>query len=81
MAVAIRLRQEGNKGRPYFRIVAADSRYKRDGRFIEVLGTYNPGAKGQTTQIDLVKVDKWIGQGAKPTESVKSMINKARLAK
>ena len=72
MAVAIRLRQEGTKNRPFFRIVVADSRARRDGRFIEIIGNYNPLEEGENFQIDLEKVDSWISNGAKPSETVVS---------
>lgn len=77
MAVAIRLRQEGAKGRPVFRIVAADQRYSRDGRFIEILGTYDPNKEGGNVSVDLDRVNGWISKGAKPTVTVRSLIKKA----
>ena len=77
MAVAIRLRQEGAKGRPVFRIVAADQRYSRDGRFIEILGTYDPNKESGNVSVDLEKVNAWIAKGAKPTVTVRSLIKKA----
>ncbi len=81
MAVAIRLRQEGSKGRPFYRIVAADKRYQRDGRFLELLGTYDPSQKGSNAVIDLDKVNAWIAKGAQPTDTVRSLIKKAAAAK
>ena len=80
MAVAIRLRQEGSKGRPVFRIVAADQRYKRDGRFIEILGTYDPGKEKNNAVVNLERVDAWIAQGAQPTPTVRSLIKKVKAA-
>ena len=81
MSVAIRLRREGQKNRPFYRIVVADSRKRRDGRFIEMIGTYDPLRKGDDNSlIDLAKVDAWIGKGAKASETVASIIRKARLA-
>jgi len=80
MAVAIRLRREGSKDRPFYRIVVADSRKRRDGRFIEMIGTYDPLKKSDNSVIDLAKADGWIGKGAKPSETVASIIRKARLA-
>ncbi|SKA98243.1 small subunit ribosomal protein S16 [Prosthecobacter debontii] len=81
MAVAIRLRQEGSKGHLFYRVVAADQRYKRDGRFIEVLGTYDPQKKGENNaNLDLAKVNEWISKGAQPTETVRSLIKKASKA-
>ncbi|GAA5141005.1 MAG: 30S ribosomal protein S16 [Verrucomicrobiota bacterium] len=76
MAVAIRLRQEGSKGRLFYRVVAADQRFKRDGRFLEILGTYDPQKKESNINIDLDKVNSWISKGAQPTETVRSLIKK-----
>lgn len=76
MAVAIRLRQEGSKGRLFYRVVAADKRFKRDGRFLEILGTYDPQKKESNINIDLEKVNSWISKGAQPTETVRSLIKK-----
>ncbi|MBL9134103.1 MAG: 30S ribosomal protein S16 [Verrucomicrobiaceae bacterium] len=74
----MRLRQEGAKGRPVFRIVAADKRVRREGRFLEILGTYDPqkGIKGATVKLD--RVQAWIAQGAKPSETVTSIIKHAQ---
>jgi small subunit ribosomal protein S16 len=81
MAVAIRLRREGSKDRPFYRIVVADSRSRRDGRFIEMIGTYDPMKKGENNAlVDLPKADEWIGKGAKASETVASIIRKARKA-
>ena len=80
MAVAIRLRREGSKDRPFYRIVVADSRKRRDGRFIEMVGTYDPMKKSDNSVLDLAKVDAWLGKGAKASETVASIIRKARLA-
>jgi small subunit ribosomal protein S16 len=80
MAVAIRLRREGSKDRPFYRIVVADSRSRRDGRFIEMIGTYDPMKKSDNSNVDLAKVDAWIGKGAKASETVASIIRKARKA-
>jgi len=81
MSVAIRLRREGQKNRPFYRIVVADSRKRRDGRFIEMIGTYDPLKKSDDNSlIDLAKADAWIGKGAKASETVASIIRKARLA-
>lgn len=80
MAVALRLRREGTKDRPYYKVVAADSRFPRDGRYIEVVGTYNPMSADDGNSLDLEKVDKWLGNGAKPSETVRSLIKKARKA-
>jgi small subunit ribosomal protein S16 len=80
MAVAIRLRREGNHDRPIYRLVAADKRYRRDGRFLEILGTYDPGKATNGAVIQLDKVDAWIAKGAQPSETAKSLIKKARAA-
>jgi small subunit ribosomal protein S16 len=80
MAVALRLSRQGTSDRPYYKIIAVDSRVRRDGRFIEQLGTYNPMAEGVNYDIDLAATDKWLGNGAKPSETVRSIIRKARTA-
>lgn len=76
--VALRLTRQGSKDRPYYKIVAVDSRKRRDGRFIEQLGTYDPMAEGENWTLDLEKADKWVGQGAKPSSTVNSIIKKER---
>lgn len=70
MAVKIRLRRMGAKKSPFYRIVVADSRSSRDGRFIEEIGYYNPLTEPKTVKIDDEKAIKWISNGAKPTETV-----------
>lgn len=70
MAVKIRLRRMGAKKSPFYRIVVADSRYSRDGRFIEEIGYYNPLTEPITVKIDDEKAMKWISNGAKPTDTV-----------
>ena len=77
MAVKIRLKRMGSKQKPFYRIVAADSRSPRDGRFIESVGTYNPLLKENTITIDEEKVSKWLDNGAQPTDTVKSLLSKA----
>ncbi|MGN0865287.1 MAG: 30S ribosomal protein S16 [Akkermansia sp.] len=79
--VAIRLNRQGSKDRPFYKIVVVDSRARRDGDFIEQLGTYNPMAEGENFSLDLDKAEKWISCGAKPSETVASMIKKLRAAK
>ena len=74
MAVKIRLRRMGAKKAPFYRIVVADSRYPRDGRFIEQVGTYNPLADPVEVNVDSEKVTKWIGNGAQPTDTVKRLL-------
>lgn len=76
MAVKIRLKRMGSKQKPFYRIVAADSRSPRDGRFIETLGTYNPIAKENNVTVDEEKVVKWIKNGAQPTDTVRSLLSK-----
>ena len=77
MAVKLRLRRMGSKQRPFYRIVASDSRSPRDGRFIEIIGTYNPILKENNVTIDEEKVVKWINYGAQPTDTVKSLLSKS----
>ncbi len=76
--VAIRLNRQGSKDRPYYKIVVVDSRARRDGAYIEQVGTYNPMAAGENYTLDLAKVEKWIGNGAQPSDTVASMIKKER---
>lgn len=78
--VSLRLNRKGAKDRPYYKIVAVDSRKRRDGRYIEQLGTYDPMKEGGNYTIDLEKTDKWLKVGAKPSETVASIIRKARTA-
>lgn len=76
MAVKIRLRRMGAKKAPFYRVVVADSRYPRDGRFIEEIGTYNPMTEPAEIKIDSDKAKKWISNGAQPTDTVKSILKK-----
>ena len=76
MAVKIRLRRMGAKKAPYYRIVVADSRYPRDGRFIEEIGTYNPMVEPSEFKVDAEKAKKWIANGAQPTATVKALFKK-----
>ena len=76
--VALRLTRKGTKDRPYYKIVAVDSRKRRDGRYIEQIGTYDPLLPGANYTLDLEKADGWIGKGAQPSETVASIIKKAR---
>lgn len=78
LAVKIRLARAGAKKAPFYRVVAADSRAPRDGRFIEILGRYNPRTEPSTIDLDLVKVDAWIAKGAEPTEAAGKLIAIAR---
>jgi small subunit ribosomal protein S16 len=73
MAVKIRLKRIGAKKNPYYRVVVADSRSPRDGKFIEEIGTYDPMAEPAVVKIDADKVSTWLKNGAQPTETVKSL--------
>lgn len=72
--VKIRLKRMGAKKTPFYRIVVADSRYPRDGRFIEQIGTYNPLTEPSTIDVDNEKAAKWLSQGAQPTDTVKELL-------
>ena len=76
MAVKIRLRRMGAKKAPYYRVVVADSRYPRDGRFIEEIVTYNTMVDPDEVKIDAEKAKKWISNGAQPTDTVKAILKK-----
>jgi len=76
--VALRLNRQGTKDRPYYKIVAVDSRKRRDGRYIEQIGIYDAMKEGDNFTIDLERADDWISKGAKPSVTVASMIKKAR---
>jgi small subunit ribosomal protein S16 len=76
MAVKIRLRRMGAKKTPFYRIVVADSRYPRDGRFIEEIGTYNPLLDPPEIKVDAEKAQQWIANGAQPTDTVKAILKK-----
>ncbi|MDR1463731.1 MAG: 30S ribosomal protein S16 [Oscillospiraceae bacterium] len=76
MAVKIRLRRMGAKKVPFYRIVVADARYPRDGRFIEEIGYYNPLAEPADVKLDAEKARQWIQNGAQPTDTVKSLLKK-----
>lgn len=72
--VKMRLKRMGAKKAPFYRIVVADSRYPRDGRFIDQIGTYNPLTDPSTINVDNEKALKWLGQGAQPTDTVKELL-------
>lgn len=76
MAVKIRLRRMGAKKAPFYRIVVADSRYPRDGRFIEEIGYYNPLENPPVVKVDAEKAKTWIQNGAQPTDTVKAILKK-----
>jgi small subunit ribosomal protein S16 len=80
MAVSIRLRREGSLNNPYYKIVVADQRSPRDGKFIEIIGNYDPKKAGANSNIDLSRADYWVGQGARPSDTVRSIIKKAKKA-
>ena len=77
--VKIRLRRMGAKKAPFYRVVVADSRYPRDGRFIEELGTYDPRQNPAAVNIDVERAQAWIKTGALPTDSVRDLLKKACL--
>jgi len=77
MAVRIRLKRIGTKNAPAYRIVVADSRSPRDGRFIEEIGSYDPRKRSDTFKLDLERARYWVSKGAQPSETVASMIKKA----
>ena len=77
MAVKMRLRRRGMKKAPFYRVIVADSRSPRDGRFIEEIGYYNPLTEPAEIKIDAEKAKKWIANGAQPTETVKSLLKKS----
>lgn len=81
MAVKIRLRRMGAKKAPFYRIVVADSRFPRDGRFIEEIGYYNPLENPEVVKIDEEKAQKWIANGAQPTDTVKALLRKNGIVK
>ena len=76
MAVKIRLRRMGAKKAPFYRVVVADSRFPRDGRFIEEIGTYDPTKEPAVVNIDAEKAKNWIATGAQPTDTVKVLLKK-----
>ncbi len=77
MAIRLRLTRGGRKKRPFYRIVAANSEARRDGRFLEILGTYDPLKDPAEIKLDAKRVKKWLDRGAKPTDTVRSLIAKA----
>lgn len=76
MSVKIRLRRMGAKKAPFYRIVVADSRFPRDGRFIEEIGYYNPLEEPSVVKVDAEKAKKWIANGAQPTDTVKALFKR-----
>lgn len=78
MSVSIRLRREGSLNNPYYKIVVADKRSPRDGKFIEIIGNYDPKKAGQNSNLDLGRVEYWTTRGAQPSDTVRSLIKKAK---
>lgn len=81
MAVKIRLRRMGATKNPFYRIVVADSRYPRDGRFIEEIGCYDSTTEPSTVKVDAEKAKQWMANGAQPTETVKKLFEKNGITK
>ena len=81
MAVKLRLKRMGGKQKPFYRIVAADSRSPRDGKFIELVGTYNPIKGQEVVTVDEDKALKWLNNGAEPTETVRSIFSSQGIMK
>ena len=78
--VVIRLRREGTTNTPYYKVVITDQRSPRDGKFIEIIGNYDPKKQGLNANIDLTRADYWISKGAQPSDTVRSLIKKIRKA-
>ena len=76
--LTLRLNRQGTKDRPFYKIVAVDSRKRRDGRYLDQVGTYNPMEDGVNYTLDIDKVDAWISKGAQPSDTVRDIIKKAR---
>jgi small subunit ribosomal protein S16 len=76
MAVSIRLRREGAKNRPYYKVVVADSRSPRDGKFIEIIGTYDPKKPDHNSTLEMDRAQYWIARGAQASDTVRSLIKK-----
>ena len=81
MAVKMRLRRMGAKKAPFYRVIVADERSPRDGRFIDEIGYYNPLTNPAEVKIDAEKAEKWLNNGAQPTETVKSLLKKSGIVK
>jgi small subunit ribosomal protein S16 len=80
MAVSIRLRREGTKNSPYYKVVVADKRSPRDGKFIEIIGAYDPKKPGYNSTLKIDRVEYWISKGAQPSDTVRSLIKQNRKA-
>ena len=81
MAVKLRLKRMGSKGKPFYRIVAADSRFPRDGRFIETIGTYNPTTNPASVSVYEELAMKWLKNGAQPSDTVRNLLSKQGVMK
>ena len=81
MAVKIRLKRMGAKKAPFYRVIVADERSPRDGKFIDEIGYYNPLTNPAEIKIDTAKAEKWLNDGAQPTETVKSILKKSGIVK
>ena len=81
MAVKLRLKRMGGKQKPFYRIVAADSRFPRDGRFIETVGTYNPLKGADVVSLEEDKILSWLSKGAEPTDTVRSILSSKGIMK
>lgn len=80
MSVAIRLRREGNRNRPYYKVVVTDKRSPRDGKFIELVGTYDPVTKDGTSTLKVDRIEHWVSQGAVVSDTVKDLLRKKKKA-
>jgi|SRR5581483_3910633 len=80
MGVSIRLRREGTKNRPYYKVVVADKRSPRDGKFIEIIGAYDPKKPDHNSTLKIDRVEYWISKGAQPSDTVRSLIKKNKKA-
>ncbi len=80
MSVSIRLRREGALNHPYYKVVVADQRSPRDGKFIEIIGNYDPKKAGDNAKIDVSRAEYWISKGAQPSDTVRSLIKRVRKA-
>jgi small subunit ribosomal protein S16 len=80
MAVAIRLRREGNRNNPHYKVVVTDKRSPRDGKFIEIVGSYDPKKTGTNYKIDVERIEHWVKNGAQMSDTVRSMVKKSRVA-
>ena len=78
MAVIIRLRRDGTKNSPYYRIVVADKHSPRDGKFLELIGTYDPKKKGDNATVKIARAEHWMALGALPSDTVRSILKKAK---